>query len=749
MTGHQYELRTALGSASSLYDDIADGLSRLTKLLGPFPRHWARRRFGMTHSLPEMLTVFGFESALHVALDDGIYPDREYGQMTWQGPGRGEVPATSRIPLAIDSASTFLRFPDRFTETMQEDNSAVMLLAHLPRLNTPWLQDLRRGARYAPVLGRFVTFDEFITQTSGQGSSFRFNAGEYLSPALIQSSVLKSESPISSPAELHDWRSVLDSVASVSAVAGMLKGDTQTTENGLASLTSTLMQEETRRSDTTGPSSDGDGTDVPAPAEVAKQINDQLKQYSQQSLDVFRGLIPSQDSPGTQGMFIVNPLPHSRRHIVQWPQNLRLPKLPTKSDTVYQQDNQTFIETRLPAGGFLWLTEADATAASPVQSGKGQSLAEPYMLRNQHFEVLINEATGGIAEVRCHGRRGNRVSQQVAFRYESGKTVQDENGDDITFNYAATRMVSSRVLSSGPWQAAIETRNEIVDVTSGEVLAGFRQTISVERTAPQIDIHIEFGNPVSDVRGNPWMTYFCSRFAWDNEAASITRGLLGQACGFRAERFESPDYIEVADSDQRLLIIPHGRPYHRRSGSRMLDSLLIVEGETSRSFRFTIEIDQPFPMRTVQELRHPVLAQATTAVRPAGAATGWILGVTAKNVMLSRLRSELQNAADVSDDQTSSETEHLTSPSGRKMVILLVETEGRSTDCTIRTARKPSSAYVRTACGEISHQLEVLPEGVPIAMAGFQMQEVVLEFGTRTGSQADRAAESDRESKKN
>ena len=91
---------------------------------------------------------------------------------------------------------------------------------------------------------------------------------------------------------------------------------------------------------------------------------------------------------------------------------------------------------------------------------------------------------------------------------------------------------------------------------------------------------------------------------------------MGQAAGFRSERFESPDYVEVSDPDQRVVIATHGRPYHRRSGPRMLDSLLLVEGEPAREFEFTIDFEQSFPMRTAVDAMTPATANETSGASP-------------------------------------------------------------------------------------------------------------------------------------
>ena len=97
------------------------------------------------------------------------------------------------------------------------------------------------------------------------------------------------------------------------------------------------------------------------------------------------------------------------------------------------------------------------------------------MLRNQHFEVILSEASGGIADVRFHGQRANRVSQQVALRYETPRRIPEtvESEERTTF-YATTRCDELIVRESGPWRGEIESRCRIVDAASGEVLWRFR-----------------------------------------------------------------------------------------------------------------------------------------------------------------------------------------------------------------------------------------------------------------------------------
>ena len=68
LSGHDHETRTSLGSMATTVADIERCRTLFTKTLGHTPRHWARRRFGLTASMPALLSHLGFESAFHVAL---------------------------------------------------------------------------------------------------------------------------------------------------------------------------------------------------------------------------------------------------------------------------------------------------------------------------------------------------------------------------------------------------------------------------------------------------------------------------------------------------------------------------------------------------------------------------------------------------------------------------------------------------------------------------------------------------------
>ena len=160
--------------------DFQAGMEGFGARLGELPTAWARKRFGFSTLLPQVLKSFGFESALHFALDDGTFPDAEHSKLSWEGSDGTQIDAMTRIPIAIESAAAFLQLPQRIAESMQDDMVAAILFARWPDVKTPWLSDFQRIHNYGDVFGRFVTLNEFAADSGESGNQSQFEAREYL-----------------------------------------------------------------------------------------------------------------------------------------------------------------------------------------------------------------------------------------------------------------------------------------------------------------------------------------------------------------------------------------------------------------------------------------------------------------------------------------------------------------------------------------------------------------------------------------
>jgi hypothetical protein len=176
----------------------------------------------------------------------------------------------------------------------------------------------------------------------------------------------------------------------------------------------------------------------------------------------------------------------------------------------------------------------------------------------------------------------------------------------------------------------IVARGRLLD-HQGKELAGFRQTFRLARGSRVLEVEIEL-DPRAECQADPWSSYYCVRFAWANEAAELKRAVNQTRHAATAKRLEAPNYLELADGEARTAILTCGLPVHRRQGLRMLDSLLIVRGETCRRFQFGIGFDVKHPLQEALNLLTPVTAVARTAPPPAPTRSGWLFHIDARNV---------------------------------------------------------------------------------------------------------------------
>jgi len=174
--GELQESPSPLLPVESVLWGFAEGHTLFRRHLGRVPTTWGRRRYGLSTLMPQILSRYGYHSALHVVLDDGIYPDAEESKIRWEGCDGSVLDAMTRIPLAADSAASFLRLAERLAESMEQDQVAALLFARWPEQTGPWLDDLHRMQRYSNCLGRFIPFDEFFQQTDDPGRMASYEA---------------------------------------------------------------------------------------------------------------------------------------------------------------------------------------------------------------------------------------------------------------------------------------------------------------------------------------------------------------------------------------------------------------------------------------------------------------------------------------------------------------------------------------------------------------------------------------------
>lgn len=686
--GEQQELPTSLMSLDATLYQLLRGRQTYQELFDTTPRTWGRKRFGLGTHLPQILSRLGYVGGLHFAMDDGIYPDDEQSKMRWEGCDGTAIDGYSRIPLAADSASSFLRFPVRMSESMDYDHTAAVVFARWPKLRTPWLDDVRRASRYAPVLGKFTTFADFFETSDAPGRMSDFKASGYFSLNLVQAVAREEANPIGRWIDYWTRQRRFEAIDWAARMGGLLK------QPGAAF-------------DDAEPLEDIVQAAHPEAEQPALDAADaQLDAAQAQAESTLGELLASRGEPG-KGLLIVNPLSFSRKVKVDWP----LGQPGGEDCLIGRQIDETGSRAvvDVPACGFTWVSAKDGTP--PTDVGK-TPLAEELTLRNELFQVELSDVTGGISRIATYRRSPNRLSQQIAFRFPHERNVVIGEGDHQQISrtyYSLMEMRTSRVLSPGPLIGSIETTGDLVDGQNSQPVAHYRQVTTVTRGRPFVDVEVELDLKKTP-NGDPWTNYVGLRFAWKHATASLTGSLQQGAHALNRERIESPQYLEIADDDFRTTILTPGLPFHRSTGDRMLDTLLITAGESRRRFQFSVAIDCNYPMQAHLDTMNSPLVIPTDVAPPPGGRQGWLFFVGAANVLLTRilpLRTE---------------------PGRDGFIVRLLETEGRTKTFPLRCFRQPRSARQVDFQGQSVHSLKVSDDHVQVEIAPYEICDVEVTF---------------------
>ncbi|MCE9555352.1 MAG: hypothetical protein K8T91_18540 [Planctomycetes bacterium] len=630
------------------------GLEVYDSVLGARPRIFGRRRAGLTPQLPQILEKLNFAAALHFTLDDGKFPQARQSLTRWEGTGATAIDALTRVPLEAAKHESILAFPQYMSTAMDMDHVAIVAFAHWPGMTSMFYDDLRRSAAYGSVVGRFVTLDTLFNEAEVSGQITRFTADEYRTPYLAQQ-VAAGEA---------------DSVSGIQSQ--YLEQGAASAIDAIETLTAVLRQVPSENAGVPGASGGMPGASEAPPqtrwggAPLAPGTRALLAPATRD----FASALPCGSGPATPGYLVVNPLSFGRRIVVPTDKLESPPAETAPVSFARQVADRKEVCVDVPPMGYVWITgQPGATWKSP----EGKPLAEGRILRNEFCEVTIHEKTGGVQSIMTDGHRGNRLSQQVALR-RPGK--RPEAGDawqipDETASYSSMVAESVEITHSGPAIGEIASRGRLLD-EQGTPVAEFKQRTSIVRGTPVLWLDVEI-QPLVELEADPWQHYFAARLAWSDESAALYRdvGLVAEATELR--RIEAPHYVEIRSANVRTAILAGGLPYHRRVGTRQLDTILIVRDETKQHFRLGIGLDLTHPQTAALECLAPP-THAFLNAPPPKIPTAWLFHIDAKNVVATYWEPVVADG------------------SVRGVRVRLLETAGRAVVCGFHSHRRISAA---------------------------------------------------------
>jgi len=678
------------------------GLDAYRQHVDRHPVIFGRRRFGLSPVLPQVLRKFGFTGAVHFTLDDGHFPTSRESKIWWVGIDGTEVEALAKLPLDAGRSRDFLNFAGKVSNTSYNQHNTTAVLAHWPGQTSPWYRDLCRAAAYSPVLGKFRTVTEYLEQSQSISEWTRSGPDEYRSPYLRQAVAGRQPDPISRWARYHRRRAAADALATLSAMVDLAAGGL-----GQPSSTGSLVCEV----------DDLEAAESNGHAELA----DRLRVGLAETVGQFSQLLPRQNVATDDGYLVVNPWSFPRSLLADVSGLDQLPAVGGPIRAAGEAAGRKQVVVDVPAMGFAWVGAGSATPAPPDEASRKvkrrkrkktreeKPLAEENVVRNERFEVTINPTTGAIQGIHDYVSRGALLAQQIAFRQPRRRRSSQDGfaEDDPEQDYSLMAADEISVTSSGPVVGQIVCRGRLVS-RDGKRLARYVQTTEARRASPILELRIDL-EVEREPDADPWNSYYAARFAWADATADVYRAVSLASRPTERNQVESPHFVEIRSERKRVTILTGGLPYHRRFGLRKLDTLLVVRGETARSFRLGIGVDLTHPVSAALDFLAPqnVLAQKAP---PPTTGTGWLFHVDAKNVIATHWDPLLRDGR----------------VAGFR--VRLLETEGRRSETRLRSFRAIASARKVNFQNEQPTELPVADDKITIDLKPHEWAQVEAEF---------------------
>ncbi len=653
----------------SLVDRTQRALATYSAALGHRPAVFGQRTGALSPVWPQVLARSGFHGALHLACDGSRTPQAGQSKFRWEGLDGSSIEAVGRPPRDAAESGTLLALPQHLAESMDLDYVAMVLLAHWPSRVCTWFDLLRRATSYAPVLGKFITLDEFFEHTMSPGRISKFPADDY-QPAFVAET---SPGARSQPASRHAYRAV-DTWASLlggQPRAATLPDGASLAAQGTARLAAALA--------------------APAPR------------------------------PGdARGFLVCNPLAVDRVAVVALPGAIDpLPAgLPVRAAQVDHDAGATVtrVAVEVPGCGFAWVGPGPA-AAAPARSwwrgaAAADSIASDLTLRNDLIDVTIDPETGGIRTVRDRRIRGNLLSARVGLRLADPAPAPGTpwQSPDANPRYARQVARSIRVVTSGTAVGQIEAAFDLLD-DQGRHLAHGTQKLALAAGSRVVRLELEL-QPHPNGEGNPGtsppevISYAAWRWAWSDEAAQLLRGVAGCLQASDARRLSAAELVEIQSTVARVAILaPYGSE-HRRTGSRLLDSEIPLSGQWSGAVAVNVS-SAAVAWQTWQLGEGPLGDEPWFApsVRPS-TTTGWLFHLDSKQVLATAWEpwSEGDNVVGFR--------------------VRLLETAGRAAAVRLRVFRALRAARHVDFLGDTLTSLRIDDDAVLVNLGGFELAQI-------------------------
>lgn len=150
----------------TLLDELQRGRQIYGHCLDAEVNVFAQFRSDVTPLFPQLLKSLGFAGALLTTFDGHSPPAGHQARLAWTGAGDTTIDAFWATPLDAARDESFLALADHVSDSMHHEHVATVLLAGWSGERSPFFNDLRCSARFGPVLGKFLTLDDYFAASA-------------------------------------------------------------------------------------------------------------------------------------------------------------------------------------------------------------------------------------------------------------------------------------------------------------------------------------------------------------------------------------------------------------------------------------------------------------------------------------------------------------------------------------------------------------------------------------------------------
>jgi hypothetical protein len=656
--------------AESQFWNLAAARAGVHELFGVTPTIVGRQRSAYHPLCPAWWKHAGYTAGMMVPLDEALAPNRNAAVLNWPAPDGTAIDALGREPLPAGDPLTFFNLVYTLHNAITKDSRPTVVFSHTGEPPAIGYDELLTLADLSTAVGEFTGTARYLADNHYGDYLGTVTGDDFFNDPLDRRvGTEKRSDPVSGFARHLRLRRQLDTAAALLALYRVLTPPSVDDESQFAALDALEAEIETR------------GPDI---AESPDPLAERAATAERAAAERLATRLQLNTPGGPAGYLVLNPCAFTRRAALEiadfgGPIEVKDALKAAQFDGVAAK-----LVVEVPALGFAWVPKPDGTATAPKPRFKS---VDGNIVRNEFFEAELDPTTGGLRSFRDMRTRINRLGMQPVFNPGS-----------------RSRCTKLSLGSNGTALGEITAEGEITDEHDA-VLAKFTHRLRAWAGRPALELVLEI-DPVHAPTGYAWHAYYGARFGWRDGRAAIFRGVQGMNQQSTYARPVSPDYFEVRMGGERTFVFTGGLPFLQKHESRMLDVVLIPEGETTRRFEFLLACDRDYPMQTAQGWTTPTPVVPTAKGPPGGVASSWLAALDLPSVLLTSLRPG----------------------PGRSVCARLQETAGFGGTCDLRFAVPPVSATTIDGPGEPITPVTLIGNAVPLEFSAHETFRVRAEW---------------------